>query len=243
MTEASFALDTLVSYHFASGVATLTMDDGKANVMSVRMLQALNDALDRAQVDKALVVLKGRPGMFSGGFDLAVFKGKRSEQMRMLEAGARITERLLSFPTPVVVACTGHAIAMGVFLLLAADVRIGVAEGARIHVNEVQIGLTLPHFAIEMCRQRLAPAHLNLAAVTAQPYTAAQALAAGFLDEIVAAQDLHAAVDAQVNRLLKLGMASFIATKLRLRRDTLTALREAIDEDITGWRARFLDAA
>ena len=195
-------MDTPVSYSLSAGVATLTMDDGKANVMSVRMLQALNDALDRAQADQALVVLKGRPGMFSGGFDLAVFKGEPSEQMRMLEAGARITERLLAFPTPVVAACTGHAIAMGVFLLLAADVRIGVAEGARIHVNEVQIGLTLPHFAIEMCRQRLAPAHLNLAAVTAQPYIPLQALAAGFLDEIVSADALDGAVlTGQVERI------------------------------------------
>jgi enoyl-CoA hydratase len=120
------------------------MDDGNANVMSVQMLQALNAALDRAQTDKAVVVLTGRQGMFSGGFDLAVFKGDPDEQLRMLQAGALLTEGLLSFALPVLAACTGHAIAIGAFLALSTDVRIGVDQGARIQVNEVQIGLTLP---------------------------------------------------------------------------------------------------
>src|SRR5215212_5979254 len=108
------------------------MDDGKANVMSLPMLQALNGALDRAQADSATVVLTGRSGMFSGGFDLAVFKTDPQALLAMLEAGARMAERVLSFPLPVVAACTGHAIAMGAFLLLSADVRIGVDVGARI---------------------------------------------------------------------------------------------------------------
>ncbi|MEI2623290.1 MAG: enoyl-CoA hydratase-related protein [Giesbergeria sp.] len=64
----------LVSYAFADGVATLTMDDGKANAMGPAMQAALNAALDRAEADKAIVVLTGRPGVFSGGFDLSVFK-------------------------------------------------------------------------------------------------------------------------------------------------------------------------
>lgn len=237
-------MNSLVDCRVADGVATLTMDDGKANVMSVRMLGALNEALDSAQSQQALVVLNGRAGMFSAGFDLAVFKGEPAEQLRMLEAGARLAARLLAYPHPVVAACTGHAIAMGVFLLLAADVRIGVASaeggGSRLHVNEVQIGLTLPHFAIEMCRQRLVPAHFNLAAVTAQPYSMAQGLAAGFIDEVVAADAVDGAVAAQVTRLQKLDRAAFTATKQRLRQSTLQALQTAIALDVEGWRSRFV---
>jgi enoyl-CoA hydratase len=229
----------LLSYQLADGVATVTMDDGKANVMSLRMLQALNGALDRAEADRATVVITGRPGMFSGGFDLAVFKTDPQALFAMLEAGARITERMLSFPLPVVAACTGHAIAMGAFLLLSADVRIGVDAGARIQVNEVQIGLTLPRFAIEVCRQRLTPAQLNVAAVTARPYTPVDALDAGFLDEIVTAEALAAGAAAHAKRLTTLHAGAFAATKARLREPMLERLRSAIGDDIVDWTERF----
>ena len=232
-------MSSLVTYELADGIATLTMDDAKANAMSVAMLQALNDALDRAQADNAVVLLCGRAGMFSGGFDLAVFKRDPVELVRMLAAGARLCERLLAFPRPVVAVCTGHAIAMGAFLLLCADVRVGVDSGARVQVNEVQIGLTLPHFAIEVCRQRLAPAHFNLAAVTAMPYAPAQAVVAGFLDEIVPAESLQAVARGRAERLLALNAEAFTASKLRLRAPALERLHAAIDDDLADWAARF----
>jgi enoyl-CoA hydratase len=177
--------------------------------------------------------------MFSGGFDLAVFKTDPQALMAMLEAGARLTERVLSFPLPVVAACTGHAIAMGAFLLLSADVRIGVDTGARIQVNEVQIGLMLPRFAVEVCRQRLTPAELNVAAITAEPYTPAQALRAGFLDEIVPVESLAATVTARAKRLASLHAGAFAATKARLREPMLDSLRAAIRGDIADWTERF----
>jgi enoyl-CoA hydratase len=227
----------LLTYELSNGVATLTMDDGKANVMSVRLLQAIDAALDRAVADKAVVVLTGRAGMFSGGFDMAVFKGERQELARMLEAGARLSLRLLSHPFPVVAVCAGHAMAMGAFLLLSTDLRIGVSEGYKVQLTEVQIGMTLPHFAIEVSRQRLTPSHYNLAAGLSQPYTPQGAMAAGFLDEIVPADALASTVAAHTARLQKLHMAAFAATKLRLRANALTALRDAIDQDVREWSA------
>jgi enoyl-CoA hydratase len=154
----------LVSYERHDAVTTLTMNDGAMNLLSVTMLESLNAALDRAQADGTVVLLAGREGVFSAGFDLAVFKRAKEEQFRMMRAGARITERLLAFPAPVVIACAGHAIAMGAFLLLSADIRLGVLQGPfKISVNEVAIGLTVPRFATEVCRQRLTPTHFNRA--------------------------------------------------------------------------------
>ena len=228
-----------LTHHIEAGVATITLDDGKANVMSVAMLAALNEALDRAEEAKAVVMLAGRAGMFSGGFDLAAFKGDPAVALRMLIAGARLTERLLSYPHPVLAVCTGHAIAMGAFIVLSCDVRIGVDQGARIQANEVQIGMTLPHFAIEVCRQRLHPAAFTQAALTAFAHTPAQALAAGFLDQITPANALMDAAQAQLARLKQLDAKAFTATKQRARAATLTALRAAIETDITDWTARF----
>lgn len=233
-------MSDLVTFDVTDGIARISLDDGKANVMSVRMLAAINAALDRAQAEKAVVVLCGRAGMFSGGFDLNVFKTNPLESVQMLESGARLALRLLSHPQPVLAACTGHAVAMGCFLLLGCDYRIGVDQGARIHAIEVQIGMTLPRFAIELCRQRLAPAHFSLACTTAWPYAPRQAMEAGFLDEITPAHELAARVQERAVYLSKLHQEAFAATKKRLKQPVVDALEAAIRSDVLDWSARFL---
>jgi enoyl-CoA hydratase len=226
----------LVSYAFADGVATLTMDDGKANAMGPLMQAALNAALDRAEADKAIVVLTGRPGVFSGGFDLGVFKaGDPKVTFQMLTGGAQLAQRVLSYPHPVIAACSGHAVAMGLFLLQCADVRIGLKEGATFQANEVLIGMTLPHFALETIRERVSTPHQHLVG-TASAYTGSAAVQAGLLDEAVAPEAMAAAVQAQVERLKKAHPASFTATKQRLRAPVLAALPGAIEKDIVDWK-------
>ena len=231
-------MTALINYKLEGGIATITLDDGKANVMSIHMLAALNAALDRALADKAVVVITGRPGMFSGGFDLNVFKTNPQESVQMLEAGARMSLRLLSHPHPVLVACSGHAIAMGCFILLSGDYRIGIDQGARIHAIEVQIGMTLPRFAIEVCRQRLSPAHFSLACTTAYPNKPQEALAAGFLDELASADNFAAAVKARAAYLAQLHQDAFSATKKRLKQPVVEALEAAIRSDMVDWSAR-----
>lgn len=234
---------TRTQYQLQDGIATLTLDDGKANVMSMAMLGEINAALDRAEADRAVVVLRGRPGMFSGGFDLSVFKREPAEQLTLLTAGARLSERLLAFPHPVLAVCTGHAIAMGVFVLLSVDVRLGVEGAFRIQANEVQIGMTLPRFALEACRQRLTPAHYNLAAGTALPYTPPEAVAAGFLDALAPPDALDEAVRQHATRLAGLNREAFSATRVRLRAQTLAAMAAAIDADVADWRQQLVGAA
>ena len=234
-------MSELVRYSRSEAVSTIVMDDGKMNVMSPQMLQALNSALDRAQADKTVVLLTGRENVWSAGFDLTVFKQGKARQIEMLRGGAETAERLLSFPAPVLAACGGHAIAMGAFLLLSADVRIGVSNGSsKICVNEVQIGMTVPRFATEVCRQRLAPAHFNRAVLTAEPYDPQKAVEAGFLDYLVPATELMSAAGAKAEMLSKLVRESHVATKLRARDGTLKALRRAIEADIADWESRLV---
>jgi enoyl-CoA hydratase len=232
-------MPSLLRYTSDGLISTITLDDGKANVLSVEMLGQLNAALDRAESDKCAVLITGREGMFSGGFDLGVFRSDREQVFRMLRAGAELTERLLAFPAPVVGACSGHAIAMGAFLLLSTDVRIGVKGGPfKIAVNEVQIGMTLPRFAVEVCRQRLTPAAFNRALITAEPHDHDRALEAGFLDYVAPAAEFQEAARGRAQALASLVRDAYIATKRRVREQTLTALRKAIELDLADWRAR-----
>jgi len=226
-----------VRYAVDGAVATITMDDGKVNVLSSAMLGDINAALDRAQADTDVIVLGGRPGVFSAGFDLPVLREGGDAAGSMLRAGFDLAERLLSFPAPVVIACSGHAIAMGAFLVLSGDFRVGAAGPYKITANEVAIGLTLPRAAVEICRQRLSPAHFNRATITAEVYAPAQAVEAGFLDQVVDAAELDQAVRSAASQLAQLDLAAHSATKLRARKATLHAVHEAIGLDSADYAA------
>ena len=102
-------MGSLVRYDFDGSVARITMDDGKVNVLSQDMLTELNDALTRAEADAAVVALAGRAGVFSAGFDLKVLRAGGPGAQAMLRAGFELAERILSFPMPVVISCTGPA--------------------------------------------------------------------------------------------------------------------------------------
>jgi enoyl-CoA hydratase len=223
----------LVTYELDDGVATITMDDGKVNVFSVPMLRALHAAFDRAVSDGAVVVLTGRENYFSAGFDLKVLAGGRPQVIDILTLGATLAERVLRFPTPVVVACTGHAYPAGAFLLLAADLRIGAAGPFRIGLNEVRIGMTLPWFAIEMARQRLSPAAFDRTVVNATMFSPDEALTAGFLDQVVAPDRVRAASREGALDLADLDFVAHAATKLRARAGALTAVRSAIERELS----------
>jgi enoyl-CoA hydratase len=222
----------LVTYRRTDLVSTITMDDGKVNVFSIPMLQALHEAFDRAETDGTVVVLAGRPGYFSAGFDLRVFQGPREDALVMLRLGATLAERILSFPAPVAVACTGHAFPAGAFLLMAADTRLGADGPYKLGLNEVRIGLTLPWFAVVVARHRLSPAHFDHAAVTGTMFDPPAAREAGLLDAVVDAEELGAAAQAAADDLASLDRAAHAATKLRARREVLTELRAAIESEL-----------
>ena len=230
-------MGTLVSYRLRDSVATITMDDGKVNALSQAMLTEVGAALDRAAADRAVVVLTGRAGVLSAGFDLPVLRAGGPAAARLLHAGFELAQRMLAFPAPVLVACPGHAVAMGVFLLLSGDYRIGASGPYKLTANEVAIGMTMPLSAVEICRQRLTPACFNRAVLLAEVFTPEDAVAAGFLDRVVPPAELEEAAVTTAAALATLDLDAHAASKLRARQQALTALREAIDRDDAAYQA------
>lgn len=221
----------VVEYRAEEAYAVLSMDDGKANVLSPQMLGELGECLDRAEADGLAVLLLGRPGMFSGGFDLATLRSGGPAGLDMLLGGFALSERLLSFGAPVVAACTGHAIAMASFLLLSVDYRVGAAGSFKIGANETAIGLTMPHYGVEICRQRLTPAHFQRTVINAEIFTPDEALAAGYLDRVVDPGDVEATALDVTAALAALDRRTHTSTKLRARGQALEAVRSAIEAD------------
>ncbi len=221
-----------LTYALEGRIATITMDDGKVNAFSIPMLRSLHAAFDQASKDNAVVILAGREGIFSAGFDLKVIQGGQSELVEMLTLGATLAERILQFPTPVLVACTGHCYPAGAFLLLSADARIAADGPFRIGLNEVSIGLTLPWFAVELARHRLSPPHFDRTTVTATMYSPVDAVAAGFVDRVVEPDALRSASLERASELAALGPTAHAATKLRAREPVLKAVRAAIEREL-----------
>ena len=213
------------------GVAWITLDDGKVNALSAAMIAEIGEALDAAERAGAVAVLRGRAGIFSAGFDLKTFANAEAG-VAMVRAGAELVLRLLAFPRPVLTVCTGHAYPAGAFLMLAADVRFGLAGAWRIGMNEVAIGLTVPKFAIELARHRLTPpgfARITTAAMFAPD----EAVRLGYLDRVLTdARELAEAAREEAARLRALDVPSYVATRARVNERVLQAIRTALEEEM-----------
>ncbi len=224
-------MSDLTNYEVGEGVATITLDDGKVNALSQQMSAELIGRFDQAEADGSVVVLTGRAATFSAGFDL---RCEQSLWPEMMISGARLAERMLTFPHPVVIACNGNAIAMGALLLNAADYRIGVEGDFRIGLNEVALGMTLPWFAIELARHRLTRRHFDICSVTGTLLDPEEARAAGFLDQLVSPDRLGEAAVARAAELASIDMGAHLATKLRVREPVLSGLRDGIERLAAG---------
>jgi enoyl-CoA hydratase len=221
-----------VTYELDGHVAIITMDDGKANAISLGVLAELDGALDRASADPEAhaVLIAGRPGRFSAGFDLSVMTSSPESMRELVMAGGRFVARLLLEPMPVVAASTGHALAMGALVLLACDHRLGASGDWKIGLNEVAIGMPLPRWAVELGSYRIAPAEREWRMVLGQVGSPEEAVTAGFLDRVVPAERLLEEARAVASRLAELRSGAVAGTKIRLR----SALVDRMLEDMEG---------
>lgn len=222
----------LVTTTFRDGVAVIRMDDGKANALSPAMLAELDQALDRAVTEAKAVVLIGRPGRFSAGFDLKIMKSGVEAARALVSKGCETVLRLFEHPQPVVVACSGHAIAGGAVLLLAADLRLGAAGPYQAWLNEVAIGLPMPHFVSELARERLARPRFAQATLLATPFDPDAAVDAGFLDAVVPEEVLLDQAWAAAAKLAELPASTFAVTKRSLRAPVASQIRATLRDDL-----------
>ena len=222
----------IVHYSLTGKTAVVTMDDGKANALSMAMLDELDLALTRAEREATAVVLTGRPERFCAGFDLRVMMSSPDAAIALLRRGAELLLRLFSLPLPLVIAANGHALAGGALVVLTGDVRLGVDGPYKLGLNEVAIGMPVPLLAMELARARLTPLELTRATLLAQIYTPAEAVPAGYLDRVVTADALAADALAEATRLGALPRGAYAATKQRLRGAVVDLIRAGFEHDV-----------
>jgi len=221
-----------VQYKLQDQVATIRIDDGKRNALSPQVLREINQALDRAESDRAIVIMTGRESVLSAGFDLHVMKRGGINALRMLRAGYAMTARVMSYPYPVIAACNGHALAMGVFLMLSADYVIGSRGDFKIAANEVAIGLTMPRVAAAMLRHRLNPAAFQRAVTLSEYFDVDSATGAGFFDELVDPADLIPRAETCAGEFKTLDPLAHTTSKRRIRASLIRKIRLSIPLDL-----------
>jgi enoyl-CoA hydratase len=221
-----------LTYTLEDSVAVVRMDDGKANALSVAMIDALLAALDRAEREAKAMVLTGRDERFCAGFDLRVMMSGPEHATALLTRGSELLMRLYEARLPLVIACTGHALAGGALVVLTGDVRIAAQGAFKIGLNEVSIGLPVPVLAMELARDRLTKPELARATLLAQIYTPEGAQLAGYVDEVVAGDQLLAHAKAEAARLGALPAQAYRATKARLRGATIAHIRSSLATDM-----------
>lgn len=218
----------MIDYSQQGEIAILTLNDGKANAVSHRLVDALNEALDRATADAKAVVITGRPGLFSAGFDLKEFEKGEDATLALVDKGARMLLRVFSHPQPVVAACSGHAIAAGAFLLLAADTRVGVEGDFKIGLNETAIGMSLPPFGLELAKSRLSKRFQTAAVIQATLFDPSSARDAGFLDEVVTPDALMDCATQRAKALAEYPGDAYSANKLGIREESIATIRASL---------------
>lgn len=228
--------DSTVTYELKDRVALITIDDGKANAISHDIANELHSALERARSQAGAVVLAGRPGRFSAGFDLSVMTSSPEAARNLLKAGADIAIEIHEFPMPVIIASTGHALAMGAILLMAADVRIGAEGNYKIGLNEVAIGMPVPKFAVELARTSLSNAAFTAAVNHATVYDPAGAVVAGYLDQVVSDDAVITTAIAHAADLAeRLDADAFRLTRANCRGASLELIRSGLASDIASF--------
>lgn len=221
-----------VTYQSEENYAVITIDNGKANAISHEVIDGLNASLDKAATENKVVILTGKNGILSGGFDLKVMTASPKSAKELVTRGSQLSLKMLSFPQPIIIACNGHAIAKGAFLLLSADYRIGVEGAYKIGLNEVMIGMTMHHAGMAIAKARLSNVYLNRSVNNSEIFDPKQAVDAGFLDVVVPENQLLSTAVKVASMFFKLNKKAHAETKLKVRKQHLQNLEKAIQLDL-----------
>lgn len=223
-------MSDLLSYDLTDDVATIHLDDGKANAFSNLMFDAVNAAMDRADTEAKIIVIRGRDGIFSAGYNLKELMLGGDTAVQLVKRGSDFAVRMMETPKPIIVAGDGHVIALGAFLFLAADYRIGKNGPFQVGLPETANGLPMHNFGRELAMPRLSQRHFSRAFINGEMFTPDAAVEVGYLDESV--DDVDAAIAARIAFFKTISLNAFAINKPRGHQSLMPGLKQAIQDDL-----------
>jgi enoyl-CoA hydratase len=224
-------MSEFVQYSLDKDLAIIQLDDGKANALGMDMIAALNVALDRVEKDAKAIIISGRAGVLSAGFDLKVMKSGPENTVKMVSSGAKLLARIMGLGMPVIIASSGHALAAGALLTLTGDFRIGVEGDFKYGLNETAIGMTMPNFGIDLAAHRMGAHHLSHTILMAEIYDPAGAMNIGYLDATCPPDQLMDQARSKAESLMALDLKAYKNTKRKLRQSTVDKILGELESD------------
>ncbi len=223
-----------MKYELKDNIAVITFDNGKANAVNPDFMDAIDTFLDQAQSEADAVVITGRSGMFSAGYDLKILQADPTAGLAMINRGFVMLNRFYAFPKPVVAACEGHAIGLGAFLLLVADTRLGADSDYVVRLPETAIAMPFSELLLAIAKARIAPLEHMKRIVQSVPCTPSEAVSAGFLDALVPTEQLMPAALIVARELAELPAKYYAQNKLDVRKESLKIMAESLSVDSVG---------
>jgi enoyl-CoA hydratase len=205
------------------GVRILMLNRPPANAISADFLHSLGEQCETARDDDSVraVIVAGNGRFFSGGLDLKEASSGSNRVGNLAGSKEDGLFTLWTLPKPTVAMVNGHAIAGGVIIAMACDIRITQAGGHRFGLNEVAIGLGFPRGAFEIARLALTNQQLRWAMLEAGLFDGNRASELGIVDEIVEPARLEGRCVELAKRLGANGRRAYANTKLKIQAEAV----------------------
>ena len=229
--------DPIATLSKDSDISIIKLDDGKANAFSYDMLFQLNELLAKVPRDSGALVITGREGLFSGGFDLKTFAtGDMEKITKMVQLGYRLLLELFSFDRPIVAAVSGHSIALGLFVTCSADYRIAIDGKYVCQANEVRNNMDIPTQIMEILKARVNKKYFYPAVYHSDAYSVQESIEVGFIDEVVSEDQFMERAMEKAKELATLPHPFYANTKKTAQEDVRQKIADAIEkyENLTG---------
>jgi enoyl-CoA hydratase len=229
--------DPIATLSKEGDISIIKLDDGKANAFSHDMLSQVNELLAKVPRDSGALVIIGREGLFSGGFDLKTLAtGDMEKITKMVQLGYRLLLELFSFDRPIVAAVSGHSIALGLFVTCSADYRIAIDGKYVCQANEVRNNMDIPTQIMEILKARVNKKYFYPAVYHSDAFSVQDSIEVGYIDEVVPEDQFMARVIEKAKELATLPHPFYANTKKTAQDDVRQKIADAIDkyESLTG---------
>ena len=229
--------DSIATLSQENDISIIKLDDGKANAFSYEMLSQVNELLIKVSRDSGALVITGREGLFSGGFDLKTLAtGDMEKITKMVQLGYRLLLELFSFDRPIIAAVSGHSIALGLFVTCSADYRIAIDGKYVCQANEVRNNMDIPLQIMEILKARVNKKYFYPAVYHSDVYSVQESVEVGYIDEVVSEDQFMKRVMEKAKELATLPHPFYANTKKTAQDDIRQKIADAIDkyENLTG---------
>jgi enoyl-CoA hydratase len=217
----------------ATGVLTLTLDDGARNALGPDAFDAIGEAFATAGDDVRAIVLAGREGSLTVGLDLKFMASAgRAGVQDLLTRFGRTWMQVWTDPRPTVLAATGHCLAAGTMLSMACDHAVAAEGDWAWGLTETQIDFEMPEFGLALARANVRADRLEDLLLPGRRVGVEEAVECGFADEAVSAGDVVGRAREVATSLAELPPRAYRGTKRRLRGATADAVLAGLDDDI-----------